>query len=128
MVPLAQDVLESTTAFEAEIRRLAKLDEIWQFETNKTKEQLSRLANAELDRAHIVQSSWRTRRNTGLRKFPKKLQSFMTTFSDFLECYSGIVEIVKQADSQFGGLAYSTLSLLLIVRMSKVLSAPEQAL
>ena len=128
MVPLAQDVLESATAFEADIRRLAELDEIRQFETNKTKEQLSGLASAELIRARIAQSSWITRRSMGLRKFPKKLQSFITTFSDFLECYSGIVEVVKQADSQFGGLAYSTLSLLLIVRMSGVMSAPEQAL
>ena len=39
----------------------------------------------------------------------------MTRFADFLEAYSGIVEIVKQADSQYGGLAYSTVSLLLLV-------------
>lgn len=110
------------------MRRLAKPEEIRQFETNETKEQLSGLASTELTRAQEVQSSWRTRRNTGLRKFPKKLQSFMKTFSDFLACYSGIVEIVQQADNQFGGLAYSTLSLFLIVRKFEILSALEQAL
>lgn len=39
----------------------------------------------------------------------------MTRFADFLEAYSGIVEIIKEADIQYGGLAYSTLSLLLLV-------------
>ena len=39
----------------------------------------------------------------------------MTRFADFLEAYSGVVETVKQADSRYGGLAYTTLSLLLLV-------------
>lgn len=39
----------------------------------------------------------------------------MTWFADFLEAYSDVVEIVKQAESQYGRIAYTTLSLLLLV-------------
>lgn len=40
---------------------------------------------------------------------------FATNFSSFLQAYSGIVEIIKGADQQYGGLAYGILSLTLIV-------------
>lgn len=40
-------------------------------------------------------------------------------FSDFLESFSGIVEIVKAADQQYGGLAYGTLSVFLSVAVRK---------
>ena len=72
-------------------------------------------ANTELDLAQVRNSAWSAKRKKGLRKLPTLLQTFMTRFADFLEAYSGIVEIIKQADSQYGGLAYSTLSLLLLV-------------
>ena len=44
------------------------------------------------------------------------VQKFATSFSSFLQSYSGIVEVVKGADQQYGGLAYGTLSMFLIVR------------
>ena len=72
-------------------------------------------ANTELDLAQVKNSAWAAKRKKGLRKLPTLLQTFMTRFADFLEAYSGIVEIIKQADSQYGGLAYSTVSLLLLV-------------
>ena len=72
-------------------------------------------ADSELGLAQERNLTWSARRKKGLRKFPALLQTFMTRFADFLEAYSGIVEIVKEADSQYGGLAYSTLSLLLLV-------------
>jgi phage-related protein len=59
--------------------------------------------------------SWSTRRSVGLRKAGSSVQRVLGTFSDFLGSYSGIVELVKAADSQYGGLAYGTLSLLLSV-------------
>ena len=45
----------------------------------------------------------------------KATQTFASNFSGFLEAYSGIIEIMKGADQQYGGVAYSALSLLLIV-------------
>ena len=71
--------------------------------------------SSELELAEAKSLIWLKRRKTGLRRYPALLQTFMTRFADFLEAYSGIVEIVKQADSQYGGLAYTTLSLLLLV-------------
>ncbi|KAL8647693.1 MAG: hypothetical protein Q9210_005402 [Variospora velana] len=52
-------------------------------------------------------------------KASKYTQNFTTKFSGFLESYSGIVEVVKGADQQYGGLAYSTMSLFLIVAVNK---------
>lgn len=48
-------------------------------------------------------------------KVGKATQAFANNFSSFLQAYSGIVEIMKGADQQYGGVAYSALSLLLIV-------------
>lgn len=56
---------------------------------------------------------------SGFEKLTLRFKDFwvpsQSTFSDFLRSYSGIVELVKAADSQYGGLAYGTLSLLLSV-------------
>lgn len=54
-------------------------------------------------------------RSKGGHKIGTGFQSFLTTFADFLESYSGIVELVRGVDDQYGGLAYGTLSLLLSV-------------
>ena len=47
----------------------------------------------------------------------KKSVTFAVNLSGFLQAYSGIVEIMKGADQQCGGVAYGTLSIFLIVRM-----------
>ncbi|MCJ1383605.1 hypothetical protein MMC17_006719 [Xylographa soralifera] len=44
---------------------------------------------------------------------------FVNNFSGFLQAYSGIVEVMNGADDQYGGLAFSTLSILLIVAVNK---------
>jgi hypothetical protein len=49
-----------------------------------------------------------------------KVQGFLATMSEFLGCYSGIVEIVRCADQQYGGIAYGTISVLLIVSTSAI--------
>ena len=41
---------------------------------------------------------------------------FTKNILEYFEAYSGIVEIMKGADQQYGGVAYATISLLLIVR------------
>lgn len=56
---------------------------------------------------------------TTIRKVGKKTVIFANNFSSFLEAYSGIIEIMKGADQQYGGVAYGTLSMFLCVRQSK---------
>lgn len=72
----------------------------------------------ELDSAVTCGSIW-----VGERKGSAgaAVQSGLTAVSGFLENFSGLVEIAKGADQQYGGLAYGTLSLLLsvVVRKSK---------
>lgn len=53
--------------------------------------------------------------HTLIRKVGKKTVVFANNFSNFLQAYSGVVEIMKGADQQYGGIAYGTLSILLIV-------------
>jgi hypothetical protein len=49
----------------------------------------------------------------------KAFQEGMTTFANFLEHFSGVVEVVKAADEQYGGLAYGTLSVFVSVFVNK---------
>lgn len=46
-------------------------------------------------------------------------QENMTVFAGFLENFSGIVEVVRAADEQYGGLAYGTLSIFVGVFVRK---------
>ena len=50
-----------------------------------------------------------------IRRVGRGTVRFVNNFSGFLQAYSGIVERMNGADDQYGGLAYSTLSILLIV-------------
>lgn len=52
-----------------------------------------------------------------LRQSGGKAVAFANSFSKYLQAYSGIVEVVKSADQQYGGIAYGALSVLLIVRL-----------
>ncbi|KAL8907851.1 MAG: hypothetical protein Q9207_001175 [Kuettlingeria erythrocarpa] len=72
-----------------------------------------------LAHANTQRMSWATKRTKGARKVGTATQAFLNSFSGFLESYSGIVELVKVADNQYGGLAYGTLSLFLSVAVNK---------
>ena len=50
-----------------------------------------------------------------IRKAGKATVTFANNFSGYLQAYQGIIEIMQGADQQYGGVAYSALSLLLIV-------------
>jgi hypothetical protein len=89
-----------------------------------TREDLNKLVCKEkekveegLQRAALAQAKLDSERLHGPRKAGQALQSALVTFSKFLESYSGIVEVVKLADQQYGGLAYSILSVFLIVSL-----------
>ena len=68
-----------------------------------------------VEEATTQKSIWSIRRKQGGRKVGSVTQSFAKNFSAFLAGYSGVVEMVKTGDNQYGGLAYGTLSLLLSV-------------
>ncbi len=115
----AKDLLDGSSSFKEISAKCAK-EETVASDQIQSKEDLlkvidSKTVNSEVTSLEAQKLLWSTQRKKGLRKFPRLLQSFMTRFADFLEAYAGIVEIVKQADSQYGGLAYSTLSVLLLV-------------
>ena len=115
----AREALDSSPAFVQNVSQLAPREAKISATVDSKQEVLLltqyESADAELDLAQAKNSAWSAKRKKGLRKLPTLLQTFMTRFADFLEAYSGIVEIIKQADSQYGGLAYSTVSLLLLV-------------
>ncbi|KAI9764112.1 MAG: hypothetical protein M1840_008672 [Geoglossum simile] len=94
-----------------------------------TKEELGLLENADigllrelmakcLSEANKQEEKHRERKSP-MRSVGRKTAAFMNNFSGFLESYSGIVEVMRFADNQYGGLAYGTLSLLLIVAVNK---------
>lgn len=58
-------------------------------------------------------------RKKPLRKPGTWVQHWVSTFCQFLSNYQGIVEVIKGADQQYGGLAYGTLAALLAVPVNK---------
>ncbi|PSN62332.1 hypothetical protein BS50DRAFT_625007 [Corynespora cassiicola Philippines] len=52
------------------------------------------------------------RRSRGLHQISAWLQEFTTTFDRFLKAFSGVVDIAKCVDTQYGNVASATLSLL----------------
>ena len=69
----------------------------------------------ELLRYCLGQAERQQRDQRLIRKAGKKTVIFANNFAHFLQAYSGVVEVMKEADQQYGGLAYGTLSILLIV-------------
>lgn len=53
------------------------------------------------------------------RRFKMGFQTFCARFSEFLECFAGIGDIVKGAFKQGGALAYGSLATLLMVGISR---------
>jgi hypothetical protein len=68
-----------------------------------------------LSEAIDQRDSWK-----GNRKQAKSIQRFLVSFSTFLDQYSGIIEILKLVDNNFGAMAYSTLSIFLKVSLLSV--------
>ena len=64
--------------------------------------------------------NWTADRQTSKRgRASQAFQESMTILANFLENFSGIVEIVRAADDQYGGLAYGTLSVFIGVFVRK---------
>jgi hypothetical protein len=82
--------------------------------------QLRNHANSSLAGAKRVNSAYNQERTAGSRKRWKRLQQFFMTFADFMEAYSGVIDLVRSAGQQYGEAAYQSLSILLIVGVSPV--------
>jgi hypothetical protein len=50
-----------------------------------------------------------------MKKFGRKAQGFVKSFTDFLHAYSGIVELLRGAGQVYSEVAYETLSIFFIV-------------
>ena len=85
------------------------------YEVDKSIAGLERLVGEYLPAAAHEKNKLDERRGKGAKQVSTEIQQFAKTFADFLGCYSQIVDIVKEADAQFGGVAVQTLSLLLVV-------------
>lgn len=83
--------------------------------TSMPLETLGEYVKAETSALERAQSGLNQKRSTGIRRAYSSTQKFIVEFDRFLSAYSGIVEIVKSADQQYGGVAAATLSLLFSV-------------
>ena len=78
------------------------------YEVDKSITGLKRLGN-------YIPAAADERRGKRVKQVSTEIQQFAKTFADFLVCYSQIVDIVKEANTQFCGVAIQTLSLLLMM-------------
>ncbi|KAK9794104.1 hypothetical protein SCARD494_05681 [Seiridium cardinale] len=73
---------------------------------------LRRYIQSETRALRDAQSDLSRKRHVGWKKVTTGTQQFALTFGQFLGAYSGVVSIVKEIDSNYGGAATATLSLL----------------
>jgi len=111
----AKELLDSKSSFKQDAARLAGHRLLADVNSLETRSAMLCLADSAVVRARVGHRQWRLGRNRGLHQISTKLQKAMTGFKQYLTGYADAVNIVKQADSNFGGLAYSTISLFLVV-------------
>lgn len=68
-----------------------------------------------LSDANGAQQSYRTVRQSGVKRVGRVTQEFVKTFADFLGVYSGIISLMRGAGSVYGEVAYEVLSVFFIV-------------
>ena len=91
------------------------VDQLYKYSKEDVELQIAS-TRSELMKAATQGTAWLTSREDESARFAgAAIQSGLTSFARFLQNFSGIVEIAKAADQQYGGLAYGTLSLLLCV-------------
>jgi hypothetical protein len=78
---------------------------------------LQKLVSDAANQVPLLEKEVKKRRSARsiLSKSGLALQKFTSTFAQFLEVYSGVVDISKEADAHYGGLICSALSLLVVV-------------
>ena len=80
-----------------------------------TLDRLSAYIGSEMQNLQRADSDLKRKKSKGVHKAVDKFQNFVISFDQFLTAYSGIVDIVKAADAQYGNVACATLSLLFAV-------------
>ncbi|KAF2107680.1 hypothetical protein BDV96DRAFT_693181 [Lophiotrema nucula] len=127
----ARDASSSQHSFWKRIRKdltksdIKRVDAVVQsYEDKHTIEGLESLLGEYLPATEDEVSKLYDRRNQGGKAVSAEIQKFCKTFGDFLNCYSQVIELVKSADNQLGGVAVQTLSLFLIIAVNK--SAKEE--
>ncbi|KAI9771918.1 MAG: hypothetical protein M1839_002701 [Geoglossum umbratile] len=113
-IEAAKEVLSTQSEFERGFRLKATKQEVECLKISTLSDLEGQLRGRMKD-LKTTKTTWRGNR----RVVSVKLQRFLTRMSEFLECYSGIVEILRCADMQYGGVAYGTISALLIVAVNK---------
>ncbi|TGJ80302.1 hypothetical protein E0Z10_g8461 [Xylaria hypoxylon] len=73
--------------------------------------QLSAYVDSEVNKMRDADVNLIQKRSKGFHRRAMQVQDFAVTFSQFLRAYSGIVDIVQIADSQYGNVAFAALSL-----------------
>jgi hypothetical protein len=92
-------------------------DDAWQHLLSLNLSDLRKCVATELEELRRNQSDLDRRRQHGWRKITTGFQDFVITFDKFLEGYSGVVEIVKEADARYGGAATAMLAVLFAVSL-----------
>ena len=72
-------------------------------------------ALAAMNGATLSHNTYETDRKHGRRKVGRIAQHFVRRFADFMQCYSGVIEILRGAGQMYGIVAYETLSIFLVV-------------
>ena len=72
-------------------------------------------AIAAMNSATQSHNNYETNRNSGGKKVGRIAQLFVKRFADFMQCYSGVIEVLKGAGQMYGIVAYETLSIFLVV-------------
>ena len=104
---------QPTQEFQRKMEKTIAVQE-WEFVKTADRDALTQLLSDSLKEATGRREKHAQNQQT-IGKIGKGTVTFANNFSSFLQAYSGIVEIMQGADQQFGGVAYSALSLLLIV-------------
>jgi hypothetical protein len=77
---------------------------------------LQKLVSDAANQVLLLEKEVKKRRSArSISKSGLALQEFTSTFARFLDIYSGVVDISKEADVHYGGLICSALSLLVVV-------------
>ena len=83
-------------------------------------EDLATYVNSEVNALQAASASRAQKRSQGIRKQAAKFQDWAVSFQKFLSAYSGIVDVVRAADSQFGNVAFAALSVLFAVSRAQL--------
>lgn len=106
----AKAVLTSKQDFESSLRSNLSSNELDKLGIDKL-EDLEKLAQQLLHHANHRKQRW----EMGRSKTGRSTQRFIARTSAFIEAYSGIVEVMRGVDQQYGGAAYGLISVLLVV-------------